>query len=44
MMALSGRRGLEESLADYERTRNDATMPDFRMNLERARFTPVGAE
>ena len=38
---LSGRRNLYESLADYERRRNESTMLDYRMNLERARFTPM---
>ena len=38
---LSGRGDLEDSLAEYERRRNDATLPDYRMNLERARFTPI---
>ena len=38
---LSGRRDLDESLADYERRRNEATLPDFRMNLDRARFTRI---
>ncbi len=38
---LSGRRDLAQALADYERRRNEMTMPDYRMNLERARFTPV---
>ena len=38
---LSGRRDLKDSLAEYERQRNEATMPDYRMNLERARFTPI---
>jgi len=37
---LSGRRPLDEALADYERKRNEATMPDFRMNLHLARFRP----
>lgn len=40
---MSGRRGLEEALADYERQRNEATLPDYRMNLDRARFTPMPA-
>jgi 2-polyprenyl-6-methoxyphenol hydroxylase-like FAD-dependent oxidoreductase len=38
---LSGRGGLDDALAEYERRRNEATMPDYRMNLERARFTPI---
>ncbi len=38
---LSERRALDLALADYERRRNELTMPDYRMNLDRARFTPV---
>ena len=38
---LAGRRDLGDALADYERRRNEATTPDYRMNLERARFTPM---
>jgi flavin-dependent dehydrogenase len=38
---LAGHRGLEDALAEYERRRNETTMPDYRMNLERARFTPI---
>jgi len=38
---LSGRADLRDALAEYERRRNEATMPDYRMNLERARFTPI---
>ena len=38
---LSGRRDLDEALADYERGRNESTMADYRSNIERARFTPV---
>jgi len=38
---LSGRSDLDDALAEYERRRNEATMPDYRMNLERARFTPI---
>jgi flavin-dependent dehydrogenase len=40
---LSGRRDLDDALAEYERRRNEATMPDYRMNIERARFTPISA-
>jgi flavin-dependent dehydrogenase len=40
----AGRRELGDALADYERKRNEATLPDYRMNLERARFTPISAE
>ena len=38
---LSRSRDLDDALAEYERRRNDATMPDYRLNLERARFTPI---
>jgi flavin-dependent dehydrogenase len=40
----SGRCSLEAGLAEYERKRNEATLPDYRQNLERARFTPFPAE
>jgi flavin-dependent dehydrogenase len=38
---LSGRRALDDALADYDRLRNEATLPEYRANLERARFTPL---
>ena len=38
---LAGRRDIEDALVEYERRRNEATMPDYRLNLERARFTPI---
>ena len=38
---LSGRRPLDDALAGYEQSRNEATMPDYRMNLDRARFAPM---
>lgn len=38
---VSGRRAIGEALAEYERRRNEATTPDYRLNLERARFTPI---
>ncbi|HEU4564933.1 MAG TPA: NAD(P)/FAD-dependent oxidoreductase [Gemmatimonadaceae bacterium] len=41
---LSGRRPMEEALADYERRRNEETLPDFRQNLQRARFEPLPPE
>jgi hypothetical protein len=31
-------------MAEYERRRNDATIADYRMNLDLARFTPPSAE
>jgi flavin-dependent dehydrogenase len=37
---LSGRRPMDGALAEYEAERNAATLPDYRMNLERARFAP----
>ena len=40
---LSGCVELDEALAGYERRRNEATMPDYRMNIDRARFTPISA-
>lgn len=41
---LSGRRPMHEALADYERRRNEETLPDFRQNLQRARFEPLPPE
>jgi flavin-dependent dehydrogenase len=41
---LAGHRALDAALADYENLRNAATLPDYRMNLERARFTPLSAQ
>ncbi len=38
---LGGRRDITDALAGYEHRRNEATLPDYRMNLDRARFTPV---
>jgi flavin-dependent dehydrogenase len=38
---LTGRRPMADALADYERRRNEATLPEYRVNLERARFTPL---
>jgi flavin-dependent dehydrogenase len=37
---LSARRPLELALSEYEHRRNDATMPDYRLNLDRAQFKP----
>jgi flavin-dependent dehydrogenase len=42
--AASGDISIEDALAGYERRRNEATLPDYRLNLERARFTPLPAE
>ena len=41
---LSGRAPLMTALADYERRRNEATLPDYRQNLQAARFDPLPAE
>jgi hypothetical protein len=41
---LAGPRPLDEALEDYERLRNDATMADFRANLDLARFKPPPAD
>jgi flavin-dependent dehydrogenase len=41
---LSGRRPLEQAMGDYERRRNEATLAEFRMNIDLARFTPPPAE
>jgi 2-polyprenyl-6-methoxyphenol hydroxylase-like FAD-dependent oxidoreductase len=41
---LSGKRPLEVALSEYERRRNDATMPDYRLNLDRAQFKPAPQE
>lgn len=41
---LSGRAPLAAALADYERRRNEATLPDYRQNLQMARFDPLPAE
>ncbi len=37
---LSGRQPLEDALAAYERRRDEATMPLYRLNLDRARLQP----
>jgi flavin-dependent dehydrogenase len=41
---LAGRRPLDETMADYERWRNEATLAEFQMNIDLARFTPPPAE
>ena len=38
---LSGARRYEQAMADYERRRNEATMPDYRMNIDLAQFKPL---
>lgn len=38
---LSARRPLDEALAEYERRRNEATMPEYRENLRLAQFQPL---
>jgi flavin-dependent dehydrogenase len=37
---LSGNRPLESALSEYEHRRNNATMPHYRLNLDRAQFKP----
>ena len=41
---LSGRRPLEEALADYERRRNEAALPMYESTCERAALGPPSAE
>jgi flavin-dependent dehydrogenase len=41
---LSGRRPMDLALADYERRRNEATLADYRLNLQLARFLPLPPE
>ena len=41
---LSGRQPMEEAMAAYERLRNEASMPDSRENVQRARFEPMPPE
>jgi 2-polyprenyl-6-methoxyphenol hydroxylase-like FAD-dependent oxidoreductase len=41
---LSGKRPLDETLTDYERRRNEATLPEYQQNLQLARFQPPPAE
>jgi flavin-dependent dehydrogenase len=41
---LAGTRPLDTALEEYERRRNEATMADYRTNLELARFTTPSAE
>jgi flavin-dependent dehydrogenase len=41
---LSGRQPLDVALADYERQRNEVTLPDYRMNLGLAQFAPPSPE
>jgi flavin-dependent dehydrogenase len=43
-LGLTGRRPLDEAMADYERRRNEATLAEFQMNLDLARFTPLPAD
>jgi flavin-dependent dehydrogenase len=40
----SGRCPLDAALAEYERRRNEATMRDYRENLQMAQFTPMPEE
>jgi 2-polyprenyl-6-methoxyphenol hydroxylase-like FAD-dependent oxidoreductase len=41
---LSGHRPEAEALADYERLRNEATLPDYHLNLWQAQFKPLPPE
>jgi hypothetical protein len=41
---LSGRRPLDEALADYERWRNEATLAEYKQNLQLARLLPPPVE
>ncbi|HEX2218007.1 MAG TPA: NAD(P)/FAD-dependent oxidoreductase [Gemmatimonadales bacterium] len=41
---LSGRRALDQALADYERRRNEATLPEYMENLHMAQFRPLPEE
>jgi flavin-dependent dehydrogenase len=40
----SGRRPLDEAMADYQRRRDEEAMPDYRQNLHAARFLPPPPE
>jgi len=40
----SGARPIGDALADFERSRNEATIPEFHQNLSLARFEPPPAE
>jgi 2-polyprenyl-6-methoxyphenol hydroxylase-like FAD-dependent oxidoreductase len=41
---LSGRRSVDTAMAEYERRRNEATIADYKQNLELAQFKPIPAE
>jgi flavin-dependent dehydrogenase len=41
---LTGDQVMADALADYERLRNEATLPDYRQNLNMARFSPMPPE
>ena len=41
---LAGTHPLDDALAEYERRRNEATLAEFQMNLDLARFTPLPAD
>jgi 2-polyprenyl-6-methoxyphenol hydroxylase-like FAD-dependent oxidoreductase len=41
---LAGTRPLDAAMREYEQRRNEATMADYRMNLDLARFTPPPAD
>ncbi len=42
--AMSGRSPKADALARYERLRNEATLPDYRQNIERAKLQPAPDE
>ena len=41
---LSGKRPIEETMADYEKQRNEASAIDYQRNIDFARFRPLPAE
>ena len=41
---LSGKRLIEETMAEYEKRRNEASAIDYRRNIDFARFKPLPAE
>ncbi len=38
---LTGRAGMQDALAEYERKRNEASAVEYQQNLDAARFEPV---
>jgi len=41
---LAGHCSINDALANYERQRNEATVPEYRENIAAARFTPISPE